>query len=47
MQILGDECWQGDLHLRFPKNIISSRRHGVVEQDLRARTGKKMFVQHN
>ena len=28
--ILGDECWRGDKHLRFPSR--SSRRHVVVEQ---------------
>ena len=37
--ILGDECWRRYMHLRFPKNIRSSRRHGVVEQNLQVCTG--------
>ena len=34
------------MHLRFPRNIRSFRGHGLVEQDLRARTGEKVLVQH-
>ena len=34
------------IHLRLLKNIRSSRTHGVVEQDLRDRTGGKVIVQH-
>ena len=31
---------------KIPDEYRSSRRHGVVEQDLRARTGGKVLVQH-
>ena len=32
------------IHLRFPRNMRSSRRDGVAEQDLRARASGNVLV---
>ena len=34
------------MHLKFLRNIMNSRSHRVVEQDIRARIGAKVLVKH-